>query len=216
MIAGVRYYVEIIARRQTVLAPILVFVAVLGIVYATDAGPPLAAAAVPAAVFVPVGAWLMRVCATAESRAFADVTLVALGSPGRRLVARAAAAMVFATGLTGAACAWARIANPHPYPAGVIVEIAAMTLAAATAGIGIGALFAPPLRATAGTAVLTVTVVVIVSLIVRWVPPLGPLLHAFIGVRPPTAAHAAFAIGLTAIVGAAAFAISCALGRRAG
>ena len=216
MIAAVRYYLTLMSKRQTAIAPMLVFVALLGIVYATDAGPPLAAAAVPAATMVPIGAWLMWLCATCETRAFADVTLVATGSPGRRLASRVLAVGVMCTALAAAACVWGRIANPHPYPAPVLIQIAAMTLAAGIAGLGLGAAFAPPLRTTAGAATLAVTLVFIVSLILHAVPPLGPLLHAYIGVRPPSAAHAAFAIGQAALFGAALVVVSHLLGKRAG
>lgn len=216
MIAAARYYLTLMSRRQTALAPLLVFVAVLGMVYASDAGPPLAAGAVPAAALVPIGAWLMWLCATCESRAFADVTLVAVGSGGRRLCARVLAVLAIGAALTTTACVWARVANPHPYPVPVVVEIAAVNLAAAVAGLGLGAMFAPPLRATAGAATLAIAAVVVLSLIVPWLPPLGPLLHAYIGVRPPSGAHAAVAIGQAALFGALLVAVAYLRGRRAG
>lgn len=216
MTAAVRYYASLMTRRQTVLAPVLIFLAVLGAVYASDAGPPLAAAAVPAATLVPIGAWLMWLCATSESRAFADVTLVVAGSSGRRLASRLLAVAGIGTALTAAACGWAVVANPHPYPAVVVLEITAMNLSAAAAGIGLGAVFAPPLRTTAGVAVLATTAFVVVSLIVGWMPPLGPLLHAFLAVRPPSGARAALAVGQAAAFGALLAALAHVLGRRAG
>jgi hypothetical protein len=212
--AAVRYYLELGVRKQAVLAPVLVFVVVLAIVYATDAGPPLAAAAIPAAALVPLGAWIMRLVATSESASFADITIVAVGSPLRRQLMRATAAACIGGVLTAAACVWAVLANPHPYPPGAILEIAITTLAAAIAGIGLGALFAPPLRVGDGAAMLVVSVVVLVSLIVRWMPPLGPLLHAFIGGPPPALRRAVVGIGQAALFGVVLFALSLRLGRR--
>jgi hypothetical protein len=216
MIAAVRYYLTLMSRRQSALAPLLVFAAVLGMVYASDAGPPLAAAAVPAAALVPVAAWLLWLCATCESRAFADVTLVAVGSASRRLAARVVAVLAICVALTGLACIWAKVANPHPYPVTVIAQVAAMTLGSAIAGLGLGAVFAPPLRTTAGAATLAIAAVLVVSLIVRWMPPLGPLLHAYIGTRPPSGPHAALAVGQSVVVGLALTGLAHVRGRRAG
>ena len=211
MIAGVKYYVLVTARKQAVLAPVITFLAIVAMVYATDAGPPLAAATVPAAALVPVGAWMMRLVATSESRAFADVTLVALGSEQRRQFARGLAAVLYGALLCVIATAWARIANPHPYPAPVIAIIFVMSFVLVVAGIGLGSLLAPPLGVTAGAAAMVVTVVVLVSLVARFVPPIHPVLDAYLAHRGsrPIALIEAFALGV------AMFGVALRLGRRA-
>jgi len=211
VIAAVAYYVLITARRQAVLAPIFVFVAVIGIVYATDAGPALAAATVPAAALVPIGAWIMRLVAGVESKPFADVTLVALGSQTRRHISRGLAAAIFGAGLCVVATLWARIANPHPYPTGVVLTIVAMNLVLVVAGIGLGALLSPPLGVTAGAGALAATIIVLVSLVVRFVPPIGPVLDAYLAHR--TAGGPALIEA--AVVGFVAFGIAGRLARRA-
>jgi hypothetical protein len=211
VIAATTYYVVITARKQAVLAPIFVLLAVVGIVYATDAGPPLAAATVPAAALVPIGAWIMRLVATAESKPFADVTLVALGSQVRRHITRGVASLVFGVGLCGVATLWARIANTHhDYASGVVVVIALMNLACVIAGVGLGALISPPLGVTAGAGALAATIIVLVSLVIRFVPPLGPVLDAYLAHR----ASGRIALAEAALLGLIAFSVAGFLGRR--
>ncbi len=210
MIAGVRYYLLVTARRQAVLAPMFTMLIVIGIVYATDAGPPLAAATVPAAMLVPMGAWIMRLVATTESKPFADVTLVALGSSARRHLCRGAAALGFGLALCAAATVWARIANPHPYTAGTVTTIAVMNVVELVAGIGLGALVSPPLGVTAGAAALAAAVLAMVSLVIRFVPPIGPVLDAYIANRQ----SGAQAFIEATLVGIVAFGVAWFLGRR--
>lgn len=200
MIAGVWYYLLVTTRRQAVLAPIFTMLIVIGIVYATDAGPPLAAATVPAAMLVPIGAWIMRLVATSESKPFADVTLVALGSGTKRHLCRGAAALGFGLLLCAAATVWARIANPHPYTAGILATIVVMNLVLVIAGIGLGALVSPPLGVTAGAAALAASVLALLSLVIRFVPPIGPVLDAYIAHRSsgPRAFLEAVAVGVIA------------------
>lgn len=211
MISGVWYYVLITARRQAVLAPIVTLFAIVGIVYATDAGPPLAAATVPAAFLVPIGAWIIRLVATAESKPFADVTLVALGSGARRHVCRGAAALIFGLGLSTVATVWARIANTHhDYASGVVLTMVVMNVVLVIAGIGLGSLLSPPLRVTAGAGALAATIIALVSLVIRFVPPIGPVLDAYIARR--TSGPIALVEATT--VGAVAFLVAGVLGRR--
>jgi hypothetical protein len=69
----------------------------------------------------------------------------------------------------------------HPYPAPTLVLIGVLHLAQALAGVGLGCLISRPLPVPVGVAVLAVTSVVVVSLVVFWLPPLGPMLAAFAG-----------------------------------
>jgi len=72
---GAAHRARLLASSQWFLAPVLVFLIVLGVVYATDAGPPLQAAAVTAILLVPVMTWLSvlahRVDGRELARAFA-------------------------------------------------------------------------------------------------------------------------------------------------
>ena len=216
MSAAVVYYLRLLAYRQSVIPPVLLYLALLGMIFATDAGPAVPVATVTAAALMPVSAWLMRLTALTETRPFAEMSAVALGSATRRLLARAAAASVVGMALSVASVAWALVANPHPYPMTTVALVGALHLAQVVAGVGIGALVAPPLRATAGLAAVAISVIVLLSLLIRWVPPLAPTLYHLERTPLPGALTVLLAVGQAPIVGGLALAAAAALGRRAG
>jgi len=152
VIEAARYYLRLLVSRQAVLAPVLFYLALVALDYSSPGGPPrlaephLQAGAITAVALMPATAWLTRLVATSESAPFAEVTLVSLGGSRRRQVARSAAVLVIAAGLTGAAMLWGRVADPAPYHAATVIELLGMHLAEACAGAGIGVLIAPPLR----------------------------------------------------------------------
>ncbi len=180
---GVWYHLRLVALRQAALAPALVYVGLVALVYASDAGPPVSAATVTAVALMPTAAWLYRLVATVESLPFADITLIRLHGRTRRQLTWMVSAVLLAAALGAAAAGWARLANPHPYPAPTLVLIGVLHLAQALAGVGLGCLISRPLPVPVGAAVLAVTSVVVVSLVVFWLPPLGPMLAAFAGRR---------------------------------
>ncbi len=187
------YHLRLVALRQAVVAPVLVYLGLVAAVYASDAGPPVAAATVTAAALMPVTAWLYRLVATAESPPFADITLVRLHGAARRQLVWTNSTVLLAAALAGAGMLWAGVANPYPYPARIVAVIAILHMVQAFAGVGLGCLVSRPLPVRAGAAVLVVTAVVIASLILRWLPPLGPMLSAFYGNQTRSAQVASLA-----------------------
>jgi len=183
MTAAARYYLRLLTSRQSVLAPVLFYLAVVALDYSSPGGPPrlaephLQAGAITAVALMPATAWLTRLVATSESPPFAEVTLVTLGGR-RRQAARSTAVLAIAVVLTGVAMLWGGAADPAPYPAATVIALLGMHLAEACAGAGIGVLIAPPLRTRVGTAVAAVTGLTLVSLGVPWLPPLNPVLQA--------------------------------------
>jgi len=183
MTAAARYYLRLLTSRQSVLAPVLFYLAVVALDYSSPGGPPrlaephLQAGAITAVALMPATAWLTRLVATSESPPFAEVTLVTLGGR-RRQAARSTAVLAIAVVLTGVAMLWGGAADPAPYPAATVIALLGMHLAEACAGAGIGVLIAPPLRTRVGTAVAAVTGLTLVSLGVPWLPPLNPVLRA--------------------------------------
>lgn len=217
MRAAVAYYLRLLAYRQSVIPPVLLYLGLLGIVFATDAGPPVPAATVTAAILMPVSAWLMRLTALAETRPFAELTAVALGGATKRLVARATAAAVVGAGLTLVSLAWALLANRHHrYEPATLLILLGMHLAQVLAGVGLGALVSPPLPVTSGVAALVITGIVLLSLLIRWFPPLAPVLYHLDRTPVPPAGTLLLTIGQAAILGAVTLAAAAALGRRAG
>ena len=178
MTAATGYYLRLLVYRQAVLPPVLAYLSLVAVSYASPAGPPLRPGAVTSVALMPVTAWLVRLAATSESTPFAEITLAALGGPLRRQAARLAATLSAAAALGGVAIIWAALADPGPYPATTVIALVGMHLAEACAGAGIGMLVAPPLRIRAGAAITAVIGLTVVSLVVPWLPPLNPLLRA--------------------------------------
>ncbi|PPK98423.1 hypothetical protein CLV92_101118 [Kineococcus xinjiangensis] len=177
--SGVVHHLRLLALRQSAVPAVLLYLVLLAVFYASDAGPPVPAGALTAALLVPVSAWLQRLAATAESGPFADVGLVRVGGRRRQQLARLAAGLLVAAALAVVAVAWAAAANPHPYPVPTVLLLLALHLLLALAGAGLGVLVSPPLRVRAGAAVLAVTGWTLASLVLGWLPPAGPVLEAF-------------------------------------
>lgn len=215
MTTAVSYYLRLLAYRQSAIPPVLLYLALLGMIFASDAGPAVPAATATAVALMPLCAWLMRLCAVSEARPFADITAVALGGVTRRLAVRALAASSVGVGLAAIAVAWSVIVNPHPYPAATVLIIVGMHLAQVIAGVGVGALVSPPLRVTPGAAVLAIAALVLVSLLVRWVPPLGPMLYNLDRTPVPSPMTLLVTIGQAAILGTAALALAALRGSSA-
>ncbi|GAB7190696.1 hypothetical protein NUM3379_14020 [Kineococcus sp. NUM-3379] len=212
--AGVVHHLRLLGLRQSFLPPVLAYLVLLAVFYASDAGPPLAAGALTAALLVPVAAWVQRLVSTAESEPFAEITLVRCGGRLRLLLVRLATGLLVGAALSVVAVAWAAIANPHPYPPGTIAVLTAVHLAEAVAGAGLGSLVSRPLRVRVGTAALVVSGWSAASLAVPFLPPAGPLLVAFATSSGTTAARvAAVAAALASGVLAAALGLRAATAR---
>jgi len=168
----------LLALRQSALAPALTYLALVAAVYASDAGPPVAAGTVTAVGLLPVCAWLARLVASAESAPFADITLLRLGGPARRQLIWWVSTMLVGAAFTVVAIVWARIANPHPYPARTVLLLVLLHLVQAACGAGLGGLLARPYPVANGVAVLVVTGVMVASLVVVQLPPVGPMVKS--------------------------------------
>jgi hypothetical protein len=140
---------RLLTRAQWAVAPALLFLVVLGILYSSDAGPPLQAAAFTAIVLAPLMAWItvlaQRVDGLLIGRAFA----AHVGGRGRAHLAACLATVPFALGATVVAWAWPAFGQPSsPHHPGLLVRWSlqqfsmsgwvALLLAAALFGVGAG------------------------------------------------------------------------------
>lgn len=214
MTVALGYYLRLLLVRQSALAPVLTFVAITALVYAAPAGPPLQAGTVTAVALFPVAAWLTRTVSTAESAPYAAVTLVTLGSSTRRLMARAATALVAVTALAVSAVCWGAVANGSAsYPATTVLALVALHLSQGVAGVGVGTLVSPPVAVRPGLAVALVTVLMVLSLSVPWFPPVQPLMRATAGDGHPGAGVLLMVVAQAVAVGALGL-LACALRER--
>jgi MFS family permease len=99
-----------------------------------------------------------------------------VGGRGRAHLAACLAGVPFAVGATVAAVAWSSLSQPFPArQPGLLLQMAALDLAAAAAGIGVAALLVPPLVDRAGWRVC-LAVALFLALLLIPVSPAHPLL----------------------------------------
>ena len=175
MFYGAAHRARLLASSQWFLAPALVFLVVLGVVYATDAGPPLQAAAVTAITLVPVMTWLSVLAHRVDGRELARAFAAHAGGRARAHLATDLGLLPFAVLLALAALVAPLISQgSHPHPLMLDVRIVVLHLAAAVFGAGLGSLLA--LIERAGWRLLTAVAAFLVLFVVQHTP-LAPLLR---------------------------------------
>ena len=205
---GAAHRARLLASSQWFLAPVMLFLVVLGIVYASDAGPPLQAAAVTAITLVPLMTWLSVLAHRVDGRELARAFAAHAGGRARAHLATDLGLVPFAVVLALAALVAPLISQgSHPHPLLLDVRIVGLHLAAAVFGAGLGSLLA--LIERAGWRLLTAVAVFLILFIVRNTP-MGPLLRLSTHpttLQTPVGGPAAWLVlpGL-ALVAAAAFA----------
>lgn len=166
---------RLLASSQWFLAPVLLFLIVLGVVYATDAGPPLQAAAVTAITLVPLLSWLSVLAHRVDSREMARAFAAHAGGRPRAHLATDLGLVPFAVLLSLAALVAPLISQgEHPHPVLLDGRIVVLHLVAAVFGAGIGSLLA--LIERAGWRLLTAVAVYLVLFVARDTP-MTPLLR---------------------------------------
>jgi len=175
MFYGAAHRARLLASSQWFLAPVFVFLVVLGVVYATDAGPPLQAAAVTAILLVPVMTWLSVLAHRVDGRELARAFAAHAGGRARAHLATDLGLVPFAVLLALAALVAPLISQgSHPHPPVLDVRIVGLHLAAAVFGAGLGSLLA--LIERAGWRLLTAVAAFLVLFVVQHTP-MAPLLR---------------------------------------
>jgi ABC-2 type transport system ATP-binding protein len=175
VVHGAVHRSRLLASSQWFLAPVLLFLIVLGVIYATDAGPPLQAAAVTAITLVPVLSWLTVLAHRVDGREMARAFAAHAGGRARAHLATDLGLVPFAVLLSLAALAAPLISQgEHPHPALLDGRIVLLHLAAAGFGAGIGSLLA--LIERAGWRLLAAVALYLVLFVARDTP-MSPLLR---------------------------------------
>jgi hypothetical protein len=183
MLHGSAHRAFLLASSQRFLAPVLLFLAVLAVIYATDAGPPLQAAAVTAITLVPALTWLSVLAHRVDGRELARAFAAHAGGRARAHLATDLGLVPFAVALALAALAAPLLSQgSHPHPLMLDVRIVGLHLAAAVFGAGLGSVLA--LIERAGWRLLAAVALFIVLLAARHTP-LTPLLR--MGTHPVSA-----------------------------
>jgi ABC-type Mn2+/Zn2+ transport system ATPase subunit len=198
---GAAHRARLLAASQWFAAPMLVFLAVLSIIYATDAGPPLQPAAVTAIALIPVATWLTVLAHRVDGRELARAFAAHAGGWARAHLATDLGVLPYAVALSVAAIGWPLASQGgHPHPALLVLRMLALLLSAALFGIGLGSLLA--LIDQIGWR-LIVAVGVLLGLVLIQPTPLTPLLRlstAAVTVHTPVGSQCAWLL-----VAAAAF-----------
>jgi hypothetical protein len=172
---GAAHRARLLTSSQWFLAPVMVFLVVLGIAYATDAGPPLQAAAVTAITLVPLMTWLSVLAHRVDGRELARAFAAHVGGRARAHLATDLGLAPFAVLLSLAALVAPLISQgEHPHPALLDGRIVLLHLAAAVFGAGIGSLLT--LIERAGWRLLAAVALYLVLFVVRGTP-MTPLLR---------------------------------------
>ena len=171
---GAAHRARLLASSQWFLAPALLFLFVLGIIYAGDAGPPLQAAAVTAITLIPVLTWLSVLAHRVDGRELARAFAAHAGGRARAHLATDLGLAPFAVVLALAALVAPLISQgSYSHPPLLDVRIVGLHLAAAVFGAGLGSLLA--LIERPGWRLLTAVAVFLALFVVRNTP-MAPLL----------------------------------------
>ncbi|WP_447009871.1 hypothetical protein [Saccharothrix hoggarensis] len=176
MTALVRYLLADVLRTQRWLPPLLLHVAVLGLLYSSDAGPPLPAYAGTCVLVYPVSVWLTVVVATAEDPVRRAVTVVTAGGWARAQAAVTALSVLGALGLALVAALAPVVTQSRPYPLGTVAQGFAALAVCALVGVGVGVLCCRPLVDQVGWSLLASAALVVLVLLFGRTPPVGNVL----------------------------------------
>lgn len=208
MRALVGYQVATVVRSQRWVGPFVTYLALLGFVYASGAGPAVGAFGVTGYGLFVVTAWLTSATLGAEDEVARQVTATAAGSQVRVQAATLSAALLGGLLLALAAVGWAAVANAaHTSGAATLVGGLGLHVLFAAVGTAVGALLGRPLVKAPGQAALGIIAVAMLALIVPGSPVRACLavlesnpVHGFAGrLAPPVV------LLVTAAVGALAF-----------
>jgi hypothetical protein len=208
-LAVARYVAADVFRSQRWLLPLLVFAAVLGVLYGGDPGAAPGPWAVSALVLYPVAAWFAVVVASAEAPEQRPVTVTAAGGFAR--VTAGTLLVALGGGLVLAALpVLVPLVGRYPYPAPVLLVGALAHAACATTGTAVGLLCARPLVQRVGWSFCLGLTIVTVTAVQSWLPPVGSAVQAIVVGGPPPVGEAA----LGPVLAATAAALSWAVERR--
>jgi hypothetical protein len=184
-VAVARYLLSDAVRSQRVIIPVVLQVAVLAVLFGGDPGPLPAPWAASALALYPVATWLALTVANTEDPVQRSVTVAAAGGPGPVAIGTLLVALLGDVLLSVLSVAWPLVATPYSAPPGTVLAGVLTHLAAAITGTGVGLLCARPVIRRIGWSLLTALIVVIVTAVQPWLPPVGSAVAAITDGRGP-------------------------------
>jgi hypothetical protein len=176
--ATARYLLALLLGEQRVLLPVVAFLAVLGVLFGGDPGPPPTPWAASALALYPVAAWIALVVANVEDPVRRTVTVTAAGGRAAVVTATLLVALAADLLLVAVAVLFPLVTGRYEYPPAVLVMGAVAHLACASAGTAVGLLCARPLVGRIGWSFCLALTVVVVTAVQPWLPPVGTAVRA--------------------------------------
>jgi len=187
MIALYRYVAAGVLHRQLYLPPVLLFAVVVAVGSRGDGGPLLPLYALWVGAMLPCSVWLTVAVLATEDAVQERITRVNARRMWFPLVAGALVALTFDVVMAGAAVFFPLLVGVRPAgPADLMVGFLAQMAAAGT-GVVVGLFCARQVILRPGYALLLAAVAVLALLLVRWIPPVNPLIRLLAGGDPASA-----------------------------
>jgi len=201
-LAVARYLAADAWRSQRVLIPAALQLAVLAVLFGGDPGALPAPWGASVLALYPVAAWLALSLAQTEDPIQRSVTVVAAGGPGPVAAGTLLVAVAADLLLTVLSVAWPLVATPYgASPATVLLGLLTH-LAAGLTGTAVG--FACALLPRIGWSLAVGVIVVLVTAVQPWLPPVGAAISALEtgsgSLLVPVALALALAVGATALL----------------
>lgn len=196
------YLLALVLGGQRYLVPLLLAMAVLGVLFGGDPGPPPVPWAASALAVYPLAAWFALIVAGVEDPVQRTVTVTAAGGRGRVALATLLIALLGDAVLSGLAVFGPVLLTRYSYPPPTIVLGLVAHVAATTAGTAVGLLCARPLVPRVGWSFVVAAIVVVSTAVQPWLPPVGTAVAALVAGGDPPLVSAL--IGVVAAVCAAA------------
>jgi hypothetical protein len=204
-LATARYVAALVLAEQRVLLPLVLFAAVLGILFGGDPGPAPTPWAASALAAYPVAAWLALVVANVEDPVQRTVTAAAAGGRGRVVAGTVLVALAGDLVVVAVAVAWPNVVSHYDYATGVLGLGVLAHLACALAGTAVGLVCARPVVNRVGWSFCVAAVVVTVTAVQPWLPPVGTAVQALSADGPAPIGSAVVALALVAAAAGAAW-----------
>jgi hypothetical protein len=178
VIALVRYQLALLGHTQRFLIPVLAYLGLLAIFYATPPGQLMPGYAVSAGALLLVAGWLTLAVVDVEDPVQRTITVSHCGSLRRVLFSLVATVAVSAGALALVAVAWPVVRYGANQVHDELAIGAVAHMACAAAGIAFALPFSGLLIRRLGFRVIITVGVLGVILLSRWVPLVNPLLRA--------------------------------------
>lgn len=207
VLAVARHLASEVTRSQRWLPPLLLFAAALAVLFGGDPGPPPVPWAASALALYPVAAWWGLVVAHAEDPVRRTLTASAAGGWAPVAAATSVVALAGDALLVALAVAWPVVLGGHPYPPSTVLLGVVAHVATAVTGTAVGLLCARPVVTRIGWSLLLGVVVVTVTAVQPWLPPVGAAVAALSSGNAPPVGSAGLALALVAAASVAAWSV---------